>query len=140
MLDGVDNLKISIGENHTNLYNMKEFFSKNLKVILIVILLLFGMQKCTQSCNRQGKIVVLTERVQYLDSVIDVRNHTITLLERDTMDYLNQIKMYQKFDARRSVTDSINEVNLKKQREQTDELVRQQRNLINSIKKNGKEN
>lgn len=117
---------------------MKEFLNKNFKLILIVILLLFGMQKCTQSCNRQEKINALSEEVRMLDSVVDARDFTIVSLERDTMDYLNQIKMYQKFDARRSLTDSINAVNLKKQREQTDEIVRQQRNLINSIKNGNK--
>lgn len=117
---------------------MQKFIKKNWQVICIIILLFFSMQKCTQSCNRAGDIERNESRIEQQDSTIQAYEAEIGLLRRDTADYLNQIRMYQKFDTRRNYSDSINAANLAKQRAQTEELVRQNRNLIKKID-NGKE-
>lgn len=106
---------------------------KNWQIIVIVILLLFSMSKCTQSCNRQGIINEQSVKIEKLDSLNQINISRIQFLERDTTDYLNQIRMYQKFNNSRAYSDSINQVNMLKQREQTDALVRQTQNLVKKI-------
>lgn len=110
-----------------------QFIKKHIKEILIVILLLFGMQKCTQSCNRQGEINNLEVQYRSLDSIYNVQVTDITNLQKDTSNYLDIIRMYQKFDNQRNMIDSINALNISKQHQQTQELVNQNRKLINKL-------
>lgn len=110
-----------------------QFVKKHIKEILIVILLLFGMQKCTQSCNRQGEIDNLEVQYRQLDSICDIQIADIINLQKDTSNYLDIIRMYQKFDTQRNMIDSINALNISKQHQQTQELVNQNRKLINKL-------
>ena len=82
---------------------------KNWHIIVIVLLLLFGMSKCTQSCNRSAEIdknVVTIEKKDSLikvlkDSVVTL-NHKIDLLRNDKS---NQEKLIE------SQKESINKIN-----------------------------
>lgn len=56
------------------------------KEILIVLFLLFGMNKCTQSCNRQTVINKQTIEMQKMDS-------TITVLKNDTLEKAHKIDL-----------------------------------------------
>ena len=63
-------------------------------------------------------------------------------MKRDTSDYLNRIRMYDKFDRQtdeyirqRNYADSLNAANTAKQKAQTDELIRQNRELLNKKNK-----
>ena len=47
-----------------------EFIKKNWKIILIVLLVLFGMNKCTVSCNRATKIDKQQIELVQKDSII----------------------------------------------------------------------
>lgn len=47
---------------------MKEKLKKNWKEILLVVLLIFSMNKCTQSCNRANKIEDLNKELVIADS------------------------------------------------------------------------
>lgn len=97
---------------------------KYYKEILIVIFVIFSMNKCAQSCNRAQKINTLENKVLSLDSVIDIQQKVIDMLERDTADYINQIRMYKTFELKRDKADSINSANLAKQKAQTDALIK----------------
>ena len=86
-----------------------EKIKKNWQIIAIVLLLVFGMSKCTQSCNRSSesdKNVVIIEKNDSLikvlkDSVVTL-NHKIDLLRNDKS---NQEKLIE------SQKESINKIN-----------------------------
>ena len=86
-----------------------EKIKKNWQIIAIVLLLLFGMSKCSQSCNRSSVIdknVVTIEKKDSLikvlkDSVVTL-NHKIDLLRNDKS---NQEKLIE------SQKESINKIN-----------------------------
>lgn len=116
---------------------MLDKIKKNWKIIFIVILILFGLNKCTQSCNRQSKINEQATKIEQLDSILQEKNSEIVSLKRDTTEYLNRIRLYDKFGKQtdeyirqRNHTDSLNAVNSAKQKAQTDELIRQNRELL----------
>ena len=117
---------------------MLDKIKKNWKTILIIVLTLFSLNKCTQSCNRQSKIDKQNVKIEQLDSTLQEKNSEIVSLKRDTSDYLNRIRMYDKFGKQtdeyikqRNRTDSLNAANSAKQKAQTDELIRQNRELLN---------
>lgn len=117
---------------------MLDKIKKNWKTILIIVLILFSLNKCTQSCNRQSKIDKQNVKIEQLDSTLQEKNSEIVSLKRDTSDYLNRIRMYDKFGKQtdeyikqRNRTDSLNAANSAKQKAQTDELIRQNRELLN---------
>lgn len=121
---------------------MLDKIKKNWKIILIVILIVFGLNKCTQSCNRQTKIDKQKVKIEQLDSTLQDKNSEIVSLKRDTSDYLNRIRMYDKFGKQtdeyirqRNYSDSLNAVNSAKQKAQTEELIRQNRALLNKKNK-----
>lgn len=72
---------------------MIEKIKKNWQVILICILVLFGMNKCTVSCNRQGEIDRLNAQIELMDSTykydVSERDTEIELLT-DSLDDLNK--------------------------------------------------
>ena len=120
------------------LYKIK----KNWKIILIIVLTIFSLNKCTQSCNRQTKIDEQTVKIEQLDSTLQDKNSEIVSLKRDTSDYLNRIRMYDKFGKQtdeyirqRNHTDSLNAINSAKQKAQTEDLIRQNRALLNKKNK-----
>ena len=86
-----------------------EKIKKNWQIIAIVLLLVFRMSKCTQSCNRSSEIdknVVTIEKKDSLikvlkDSVVTL-NHKIDLLRNDKS---NQEKLIE------SQKESINKIN-----------------------------
>ena len=134
-------MKISILNKNLKT-TMLDKIKKNWKNILIIVLILFGFNKCTQSCNRQIKIDDQTVNIEQLDSTLKEKNSEITSLKRDTSDYLNRIRMYDKFGKQtdeyikqRNYTDSLNAANTAKQKAQTDELIRQNRELLNKQNK-----
>ena len=117
---------------------MLDKIKKNWKTILIIVLTLFSLNKCTQSCNRQSKIDKQNVKIEQLESTLQEKNSEIVSLKRDTSDYLNRIRMYDKFGKQtdeyikqRNRTDSLNAANSAKQKAQTDELIRQNRELLN---------
>ena len=86
-----------------------EKIKKNWHIIVIVLLLLFGMSKCTQSCNRSAEISKNIVTIEKKDSLIKVLkdsvvtlNHKIDLLRNDKS---NQEKLIE------SQKESINKIN-----------------------------
>ena len=70
---------------------------KNWKNILIIVLALFSLGKCTQSCNRSLRVDELESEVATKDSTINSLNKQVELLKIDTADYRGQINMYRGF-------------------------------------------
>lgn len=56
------------------------------KEILLVLFVLFSLNKCTQSCNRQIKIDKQEKTIQQMDS-------TILMLKADTLEKLHTIQL-----------------------------------------------
>lgn len=86
-----------------------EKIKKNWQIIAIVLLLVFGMSKCTQSCNRSAEISKNILTIEKKDSLIKVLkdsvvtlNHKIDLLRNDKS---NQEKLIE------SQKESINKIN-----------------------------
>lgn len=59
---------------------MKNWLSKNWKNVLLVIFVLFSLDKCTQSCSRSTKINKLELESSHKDSVIMENNDSIKAL------------------------------------------------------------
>ncbi len=57
--------------------NIKETFVKHWKNILLIILVLFSLSKCTSSCNRKMEINRLNTQIEVLDSTLAVRDSII---------------------------------------------------------------
>ena len=132
-----DPLKVIDSENI--IFDFNKF--KNWKIIALVILILFALNKCTQSCNRANKIDKLSKEIVIKDSIIEVKENQVKALVRDTTDYANQIRMYSKFGKQtneyirqRNITDSINAINAAKQKAQTDALIKQIKKQSNEKK------
>lgn len=58
-----------------------DFIKKNWKIILIVLLILFGMNKCTVSCNRGTKIDKQQIELVQKDSIIKAQNDSLNIFK-----------------------------------------------------------
>lgn len=72
---------------------MIEKIKKNWKVIVIILLTLMFMGKCTQSCNRDDKVKKLTLELAQRDSMIQKLNLEIMQNESDitSLEDLNNL-------------------------------------------------
>lgn len=98
-------------------FNVMEKIKKNWHIIVIFILLIFGLSKCTQSCNRQMIIDNSEQVINQKDSVISVLkdsivtlNHHIDLLNNDNKNYQENIKSQQ--DAINKITEAKKNINV----------------------------
>ena len=111
---------------------------KNWKNILIGVLVLFSLGKCTQSCNRSLKINELSSTVTTQDSMISSMSRQIELLEIDTATYKGKLHMYEGFTETMShsieVQNSIAERNARLHAEQNAKI-----NKLEEQVKNNKE-
>lgn len=86
-----------------------EKLKKNWYIIVIVILLIFSLSKCTQSCNRQTTIDKINVELVKKDSTIKVMNDSIVSLNHKidllTNDKTNQEKLVE------TQQDAINKIN-----------------------------
>lgn len=102
---------------------MIEKIKENWKLILIFVLVLFGMSKCTTSCSRGGEIKRLNNKIEQMDSTynadITYRDNVIEQLNDSlhdlTRDYLHMIDKYNitvesnnRLDAANSRLDAAN--------------------------------
>lgn len=86
-----------------------EKLKKNWYLIVIAILLIFGLSKCSQSCNRQTMIDTQNVELAKRDSTIKVMNDSIVSLSHQidllTNDKTNQEKLVE------TQQDAINKIN-----------------------------
>lgn len=59
---------------------MKNILKYNWKNILLVILIIFSLTKCTQSCNRGISLSNKDNEIRKKDSIINIREHFIDSL------------------------------------------------------------
>jgi len=59
---------------------MKEFLREKWHIIVIVILVLFSVNKCVQSCNRATEIDNKQSQIELMDSTLKSANDSITSL------------------------------------------------------------
>ena len=91
-----------------------EQIKKHWKNILLVILLLFSLSKCTQSCNRAGEIdKITTETTQVInqkDSTIKVLSDSCTVLNTTIKVYQERVSgMQQSLDIQNEAAKRISE-------------------------------
>lgn len=76
---------------------MIEKIKNNWKNILLAILVIFSLNKCTQSCNRENRINELESTAEYQDSAIISYKSQISKLTSDTAQYIKELKVYKGF-------------------------------------------
>lgn len=85
----------------------KNFFKRNCKNIIIIILVLFSLNRCTVCCNRSYQINKSDKKIKNLDSIINIQSNEIFNLKRDIIEYQNRLGIYDKFNEERNKQDSI---------------------------------
>ena len=116
--------------------NMKDYFRKNWQIIVIILLVLFGMSKCTRSCSRGQQIKTLNKEIVQKDS-------TITVYE-DSIKYLNITKgnLSDQLSNEKSHNSNLTGVattNIKNQTIKIDSLTRENKSLKSENAKLSKE-
>lgn len=100
---------------------------KNWKEILICILILFGINKCTVSCNRGSKLNKANQEIVYKDSVNKVMVDSIKNLNITISNLSDKNGMLKEFNRLQSKSDSLNRVTQKEQMNQV-------KNIVNHLK------
>lgn len=96
---------------------MKDFLNKHWKNIVIVILVLFSLNKCTVSCNRGNKLKQTNIEVMQRDSVITDMNDTIKHLKAEIQILNEKLTGVQnvanaKDEAIRNITEAKKNINV----------------------------
>ena len=123
-----------------------DFIKKNWKIIVIVLLVLFGMNKCTVSCNRATKIDKQQIELVQKDSIIKAQNDSLNIFkvrwdenQKGQANYQNLAKG-TKQDLENEIESLNNVINAYKN--QVDALKNQNAKLIkenNQLKKENKQ-
>jgi inorganic pyrophosphatase len=96
---------------------MKDFLNKYWKNIVIVILVLFSLNKCTVSCNRGNKLKQTNIEIIQRDSVITDMNDTIKHLKSEIQILNEKLTGIQnvanaKDEAIRNITEAKKNINV----------------------------
>lgn len=96
---------------------MKEFIAKHGCKIVIVLLVLFGLNKCTVSCNRGNEIKKLNTDIESCDSVIKVLVDSIGTLNTEVSILNEKINGYEgitkaKDEALQRITEAKKNINV----------------------------
>lgn len=84
------NNKYFIFKKSLIIYKMEKI-KKYWKEIIIVILVIFGLNKCTQSCSRSSEINKLNTEIVSKDSIIKVYDDSINILNTKIQIYDEKI-------------------------------------------------
>lgn len=101
---------------------------KNWKEILIVLLILFGMNKCTVSCNRGSKLNKANREILYKDSLNKVMTDSIKSLNVTIANLTDKNGMLSEFNRQQTKSDSLNRAAQKEQ-------LNQVKNMVNRLKR-----
>ena len=101
---------------------------KNWKEILIVLLILFGMNKCTVSCNRRSKLNKANQEIVYKDSLNKVMADSIKSLNVTIVNLTDKNGMLSEFNRQQTKSDSLNRATQKEQ-------LNQVKNMVNRLKR-----
>lgn len=94
---------------------MKEKLKKNWKTIVIVLLVLFSLNKCTVSCNRGQKLTKANTELVQKDSMIKAMSDSIKTLNQSINSLSTQTDMLKGFNKQQAMSDSLNRVAQKEQ-------------------------
>ena len=101
---------------------------KNWKEILIVLLILFGMNKCTVSCNRGSKLNKANKEIVYKDSLNKAMADSIKSLNVTIANLADKNGMLSEFNRQQTKSDSLNRAAQKEQ-------LNQVKNMVNHLKR-----
>lgn len=101
---------------------------KNWKEILIVLLILFGMNKCTVSCNRGSKLNKANQEIVYKDSLNKAMADSIKSLNVTISNLTDKNGMLSEFNRQQAKSDSLNRATQKEQ-------LNQVKNMVNRLKR-----
>lgn len=87
---------------------MKEFIKKYKIQIIIIILVLFSLNRCTVACNRGLDIESNNTNIESLKSTLNKQALIIDSLNRDIEEYQNRLRLYEDFRQDKVKSDSIN--------------------------------
>ena len=96
---------------------------KNWKEILIVLLILFGMNKCTVSCNRGSKLNKVNQEIVYKDSLNKAMTDSINSLNVTIANLTDKNGMLSEFNRQQTKSDSLNRAAQKEQLNQVKSMV-----------------
>lgn len=105
-----------------------EKLKKNWKTILIVLLIVFSLNKCTVSCNRGSKLTQAEQIISTQDSTIKAMTDSIKTLNVTIANLTDKNGMLSEFNKQQSKSDSLNRATQKEQ-------MRQVNSVINRLKK-----
>ena len=87
-----------------------EQIKKNWKIILIIVLAVFSLSKCTQSCNRASMANKLEIEINNKDSVIKTLKDSCTVLNTTIKVYEERVSgMQQSIDIQNEANKRISE-------------------------------
>ena len=101
---------------------------KNWKEILIILLILFGMNKCTVSCNRGSKLNKANKEIVYKDSLNKAMTDSIKSLNVTIANLADKNGMLSEFNRQQTKSDSLNRAAQKEQ-------LNQVKNMVNRLKR-----
>lgn len=101
---------------------------KNWKEILIILLILFGMNKCTVSCNRGSKLNKANKEIVYKDSLNKAMADSIKSLNVTIANLADKNGMLSEFNRQQTKSDSLNRAAQKEQ-------LNQVKNMVNRLKR-----
>lgn len=87
-----------------------EFIKKHWKEILLALLIVFSLNKCTVACNRDTKINKLQTEIVQKDSIINKQNKDLDVLKIRWTDAMSNQSTYQglALGTKKELIDSIN--------------------------------
>lgn len=100
-----------------------EKIKKNWKTILIVVLLLFSLNKCTVSCNRGSKLSKAEQEIVSKDSAIQKMSDSIKTLNVTIANLTDKNGMLTEFNKQQSKSDSLNRATQKEQMNQVNSVI-----------------
>lgn len=116
-----------------------EFIKKHWKEILLALLIVFSLNKCTVACNRDTKINKLQTEIVQKDSIINKQKEELDVLKIRWADAMSNQSTYQglALGTKKELLDSINI--LKSEKNLMYEKNRKLELEINNIKKENKQ-
>lgn len=105
-----------------------EKIKKNWKTILIVLLVIFSLNKCTVSCNRGSKLSQAEQTISKQDSAIKVMSDSIKSLNVTIANLADKNGMLSEFNKQQSKSDSLNRATQKEQMRQVNSVINRLKN------------
>lgn len=96
---------------------------KNWKEILIALLVIFGLNKCTVSCNRGSKLKKANVEIVTKDSTIKAMSDSIKSLNVTVANLSDKNGMLSEFNKQQSKADSLNRATQKEQMNQVNSVI-----------------